>query len=227
MKKQNLFGLTVTGMFLITAMTACGSEENLGSTETANQIQKEEAVALSGNNDKKVPLVKLPDGITPIQAESVPNQEVASLIIDSLEIPEEDWKNTRYYYNYVDLNEDGKDEIFVMVTGPYTSGTGGSMALYLTGEKGNLTVAQKFTVVNEPVIISNEVENGYHVLVIPYNYLGKQIYSVLKYQNGAYPNTPNGQEIENLDGITGTAIIANDRSAEADNGIEWMNLKDN
>ena len=58
MKKKNLFGLTVTGMFLITAMTACGSEENLGSTETANQIQKEEAVALSGNNDKKSAISK-------------------------------------------------------------------------------------------------------------------------------------------------------------------------
>ena len=83
-------------------------------------------------------MLKLPEGISGMKAETKPLKELRDLIIEDMEVPEEYYETTNYFYNYIDLNDDGKDEIFVMVTGPYTSGSGGSSALLLSENGGKL-----------------------------------------------------------------------------------------
>ncbi len=171
-------------------------------------------------------MLKLPEGITGMKAESKPLKELRDLIIEDMEVPEEYFETTNYFYNYIDLNDDGKDEIFVMVTGPYTSGSGGSSALLLSENGGKLHVVQEFTLINEPIIVSDKLDNGYHELIVPYYNENKSQYSVLKYKNGAYSNVPDGEIINSLEGVKGKAIIANDRINEVQAGIMGINLSE-
>ena len=76
----------------------------------------------------------LPQGVKQLPSEKEPNEMVRTALIDTYQIPEDEWDMTRYYYNYVDLNEDGSDEIFALAVGPYVSGSGGSCALLLDAD---------------------------------------------------------------------------------------------
>lgn len=168
----------------------------------------------------EVPMVTLPSGITAVKAETKEYPELAKLIMQTCEIPQGDLATTRYLYNYVDLNGDGNDEIFVLVMGPYTSGTGGSTALWVEKNNGSLQVKQEFSIVNTPVIISDTMTNGMHELIVPYTGGGAtSSYSILKYGEKGYNRVSDGKQIETLDGINGKAILANDLSTEVDQGM--------
>lgn len=172
-----------------------------------------------------VDMVSLPEGIIGLKAENKPNKELQQLIIEYYDIPEDFYETTRYYYNYVDLNGDGSNEIFVVVMGPYTSGTGGSSALWVVESAGKLHVNQDFTLVNTPVIVSDTVTNGVKELIIPYYGGGAESqYSILACSDGFYPRVADGKMVDSLEGVTGTGIIANDIIKEIEAGIMGFNL---
>ena len=199
-------------------------ENNASKSETENSNQNaNQTVAVASAAD--VDMVSLPEGIKGLKAETTPNIELQQLIIDYYEIPEDFYETTSYDYNYVDLDGDGTDEIFAVVSGPYTSGSGGSSALWVIESAGKLHVNQNFTLVNTPVIISDTVTNGLKELIIPYYGGGAESsYSVLVGKDGLYPRVPDGKMIESLEGITGIAIIANDKITEIEAGIMGLNL---
>lgn len=174
-----------------------------------------------------VPMVELPSHITGMKSEKEANDQLRKIIRDYYDIPEEFYESTSYYYNYVDLDDDGNKEIFAVVIGPYTSGTGGSSALWLIENGGKWHVNQDFTLVNMPVIISDKVTNGYHELVIPYYGGGHESsYAILKYRDGEYSRVSDSETVKKLDGITGTAVLTNDIPAERDAGIVALNLSE-
>ena len=190
-------------------------------TET---IEETKVNAAEAPEQANIPMVVLPEGIKGVKAENVPNEELRDLIANGMEIPEDFLETTHYFYNYVDLDDDGVNEIFAIVSGPYTSGTGGSSAIWVSNQAGKLHIIQDFTLCNSPVIISETKENGFRQLIIPYYGNDKSQYSVLSYQDGEYVNVPDGAIIDNLDGITGKAIIANDFVKESEAGIMGFNL---
>lgn len=209
-------GIADTSVVGATVTQTPASENSDGATE---QIIKTASAAA------EIDMVSLPEGITGLKAESKPNKELQQLIIDYYEIPKDYYETTRYYYNYVDLNGDDSDEIFVVVMGPYTSGTGGSSALWVVESAGKLHVNQDFTIVNTPVIISDTVTNGVNELIIPYYGGGTESkYSILACKDGYYPIVPDGKMVNSLEGIKGTAIIANDMIKEIEAGIMGLNL---
>ncbi len=209
---------------VIPTKSAKAEENNTSKSETENSNQNtNQTVAVASAAD--VDMVSLPEGIKGLKAETTPNIELQQLIIDYYEIPEDFYETTSYDYNYVDLDGDGTDEIFAVVRGPYTSGSGGSSALWVIESAGKLHVNQNFTLVNTPIIISDTVTNGLKELMIPYYGGGAESsYSVLVGKDGLYPRVPDGKMIESLDGITGTAIIANDKIKEIEAGIMGLNL---
>lgn len=201
------------------------SEEKDSTIKENSEVITEEAT--SESNDTEVPMVELPEGITGMKAEKTVNKQLRDLIIEYMEIPEDYFETTKYYYNYVDLNDDGQDEIFVVVSGPYTSGTGGSSALWVVESAGKLHVNQDFTLVNTPVIVSDTITNGVHELVVPYYGGGAESqYSILTCSDGAFTRVADGRMVKTLEGITGKAIIANDILAEMDAGILGLSLLD-
>ncbi|GKT35699.1 hypothetical protein ADUPG1_003036, partial [Aduncisulcus paluster] len=133
--------------------------------------------------------------------------------------PEDYWARTKYYYNYVDLNADGHNEIFVVVMGPYTSGSGGSSAMIVYPVENNLYINQQFTLVQTPVIISDTMTKGAKEIIMFRSGGGAEATYVKLIANDAeYQNVNDGTPIDSLDGITGRAIISNDILKDMENG---------
>lgn len=151
--------------------------------------------------------VQFPDTISQVYGETGDYEELWKLIISTLGIPADDQEGTVYRYNYVDLDEDGQEEILAVVTGPYTTGSGGSSGLWVKEGNGKLEVLQEFTLMQEPVIVSDEMAEGHHVLMVPYSGDGQNQYSVLKYKDGKYPNVSNGETADSLEGVSGQAVL--------------------
>ena len=192
-------------------------EKNNAAPDTVNTVEEEV--------ENEVSMMELPKGIQGKKAETEKIEELRNLIISYYEIPKEYYESTRYYYNYVDLDDDGEEELFVVIMGPYTSGTGGSSALWITTNEGKLHVKQDFTIVNNPIIVSDNLTNGVHDLIVPYYGGGAQSqYSILEFQGDSYPRVSDGKISKDLEGVTGVAIIANDLGEEVDQGIMGINL---
>lgn len=164
----------------------------------------------------------LPQGIEQVMSETAPNEDLKQLIIDYYEIPEDYWEETRYYYNYVDLDEDGADEIFAVIIGDYTSGTGGDSALWCSAEGGKLKIRQAFTLVSTPVIITKEAANDgaseAKGLIMQRRGEAEPEIVQLTCKDGIYTNVTDALVFENLDGVEGTAILCNDLIEDMENG---------
>ena len=146
-----------------------------------------------------------------VYAETKPNEELEKIIIETLNIPDDYLTQTTYYYNYVDLNMDGADEIFVVVMGPYTSGTGGSTALHVLQTNRGMKVNQIFTLMRTPIIVSDKVTKGVKELVVRYSGGGVSgTYVVLTCSDGNFTPVNQGRVIDGLEDISGKAIISND-----------------
>lgn len=63
--------------------------------------------------------------------------ELEGLLIRHYGLTEEISKQTRYYYDRIDLNGDGVDEIFAILVGPKTTEAAGSMASLILEKRGN------------------------------------------------------------------------------------------
>ena len=169
----------------------------------------------SGSASAGAPINKIDN----VYAETKPNEELEKIIIETLNIPDEYLTQTKYYYNYVDLNMDGADEIFVVVMGPYTSGTGGSTALHVIQTNQGLQVNQVFTLMRTPIIVSDKVTKGVKELVVRYSGGGVSgKYVVLTCSDGNFTPVNQGRAIDGLDGITGKAIISNDIVTDMEEG---------
>lgn len=102
----------------------------------------------------------IPSSIPKQYAETNPCPEPEKAIVAYYELSEEERANTSYVYNRVDLNGDGTEEIFAVITGPYTSGTGGDSAVWGRLYNGNFQIYQTFTLIRIPVIITKDATNG-------------------------------------------------------------------
>jgi heat shock protein HslJ len=71
----------------------------------------------------------------------------------------------RYLYGRVDLNGDGKDEVFAYLLGSIFCGTGGCNLLLFTEGEDGYSVVSNFPISRLPVIISAEKTNGWHNLI--------------------------------------------------------------
>ena len=146
------------------------------------------------------------------QTEALP--ELAAVIAETYQIPEEEWENTRYYYDYVDLNGDGDEEIFAVVMGMYTSGSGGDSGMIVLPYAG-MTVKQTFTLLRMPVFVSDESTGDAKDLVFLRSGGGSEPALVrLTSTDGVYTNPADAETIDSLEGIAGTAILCNDLMAD-------------
>ena len=186
--------------------------------ESDVEINKKESNGTPGSDRLVATYTTRIMGLT---SEKEPLAKLERFIIDYYEIPKQYWPETKYYYNYVDLNEDGKREIFVVVMGSYTSGTGGSSALWLKDNQKITTacVLQAFTLIQLPIIISNNTSSGYRELVVPYYDNAANEYRILSNHDGVYDSVEQGRLIMSLDEISGEAIMV-DGNASGEYGVK-------
>ena len=89
----------------------------------------------------------------------------------------------KFQLQQIDLNNDGKKEIFINLVTSYFCGTGGCTVLLLND---NLELITEFTVTRTPIYVEKTVENGWRVLMVQSE--GK--WRKLIYEVGSYPSNP-------------------------------------
>lgn len=126
----------------------------------------------------------------------------------------EEVENIRYYYNKIDLNGDGIPEVFVYLVGPYVCGTGGCSGVIFKQENGEYKVLSRFSLVRNPVIISNTKTNGYRDIIMYVAGGGiKSFFARVRYDGKTYPMNPSIEpKVEIGTKVDGVAIIADDIS---------------
>lgn len=146
----------------------------------------------------------IPPSIPKQYAETNPCPELEKAIVAYYELSEEERANTSYVYNRVDLNGDGTEEIFAVITGPYTSGTGGDSAVWGRLYKGKFQIYQSFTLIRTPVIITQEATNGAKGIIVRRSGGGAPA-ELIQYvsHDGEYVPEP----FTGLEKVKGTAIL--------------------
>ncbi|MEA4813940.1 MAG: hypothetical protein VB112_03390 [Oscillospiraceae bacterium] len=198
---------------IASCLTACGGSNNSsepGGTATSGTTVPETSS-----------LPEYSDAIALTPSETAQNDELKQLIISTFAVPEEYVNDTYYFYNYVDLNGDGTDEIVASVVGPYVSGNGGDSGLIIFMEDGKMVVNKQLSLVHMPLIVSDETIGGWKMIIAPYSGGGEEsAYHMLRINDEGekYFNIPDGDSIETLEGVTGTAILYNDAAADIANG---------
>ena len=100
----------------------------------------------------------------------------------------------------MDLDSDGENEIFAVVVGSYTSGSGGSSALWCAEQDGELVVKQAFTLVNMPVIVVDNEDGGAKDLILERSGGGAETeYVMLTCADGVYTNVSDAETVSSSD----------------------------
>lgn len=94
-----------------------------------------------------------------------------------------DENSRKFIFFEYDLNEDGKKEIFVGLTGGYFCGTGGCTQ-YILDNQG--TILSTFSVSDYPVVIDTNKTKGWKDLFI----LSGGKYHIVKFDGKKYPSNP-------------------------------------
>ena len=221
--------VSLTALTLTLALAGCGAKTAAPAASAAPGAASASASAAESAAPAQSVEPDLPpyqETIRRIPSETKANPALAKLIADTWQIPETDQSSTRYYYNYVDLNGDGAQEIFAVAVGMYTSGSGGDSALIAAQENGGLKLLQTFTVVHEPVIVSDGAAGGWRDLIVPYSGGGSEsCYQVLKHGGSGYPNVPDGESVETLEGVSGYATPYNSLAADLTTGLALYFMK--
>lgn len=222
-KKKGIAALATFTVICAASSSLIVFGSNAGQADAKKVIGETSATSHKDNGtlpEGKVETQQSAEKIAGIQAESERNAALEKTIIDYFEIPKEDFETTKYYYNYVDLDGDGKNEILTVVMGPYSSGSGGSTALHVTKkDNGELQVEQALTLIQTPIIISDEVTNGSKEIVVMNSGGGAEgNYITLTANKGIYNSVNEGTPSKGLDGITGKAIINNDIAQDMEEG---------
>ena len=125
-----------------------------------------------------------------------------------------DVDEVRYYYNRIDLNGDGEPETFVLLVGSSVCGTGGCSALIFAAKDNSYKLVSRFTLVNNPIIVSENKTDGWNNLIMQVSGGGiKEYYAEMKYKDNKYPLNPSTQPaVKAGTEIKGTGIISDDMS---------------
>lgn len=230
--KKNKIALFLTAMLLITALAGCGSAKTdssagsggsaSGTSETPSEASSSSSSASSSAGTAE-DTDWLPSGVEKVAPEAKPNADLAKAITDYYQIPKEYLAQTKYQYNYVDLNGDGTDEILAVVSGPYTSGTGGDSMLWLL-PNAHMAVNQAFTLVSTPIIVTKDALNGQEYgakgLILMRSGGGAAAEAVLlKCTDGTYTQISSAEPVKDLNAIKGTAILCGDSADGAQGGF--------
>ena len=110
--------------------------------------------------------------------------------------------------------------MFVYLVAPSLCGTGGCSAAIFKEGNGDYNLLSRFSLVNNPVIISNSKTKGYKDIIM--NVYGggiESFFALIKYDGTTYPSNPSIQpKVNPGTKVKGIAIVADDISKNP--GIE-------
>lgn len=221
--KRNKRGVTIfIGMLLfailLQGLVACKSvDENIDNKITS----KEETIQVTDQFES--------DDIDFSQVKYILSEEKRNLKLEKAVAKEmfeeyyseDEYPKYRYLYNYVDLNGDSKNEVFVLLMGMYFSGSGGSTGVIFEEDGDSYKSISNFSLVRSPIIISDDKTNGWKDIIMQVSGGGHPLsYNILKFDGNKYPSNPSVQpEVEKGTTVTGLGIIADKITPES--GIKY------
>lgn len=168
------------------AAASCGkgteSQNSTIQTDSSYLEAKGPEIADPDTTDQISPDQYLVDAISKQTASLVRNR-LTQLLEDDLKLGIVDSLSRKFIFFEYDLNDDGKKEIFVGLTGPYFCGSGGCTQFILNDQGEVIT---KFTVSDYPVVISRDRTKGWNDLYI----LSGNEYHLVKFEGKSYPPNP-------------------------------------
>lgn len=183
MKKRAVLLLLTSAVFAA-AVLGCGQENRKDlaedDTNTVGIGEDVDSLGTEATGDKEDTsqlqlgsAVEIPIGFEDLSAETEAHPELEQAIAEYCGVAEEDYASVRYYYNYVDLNDDDEEEILAYVSGKEAPGIDGSLLLWLDeSDDEDITahsIRQAFRPAGFPLYISNHMTDGYQDLLITQN----------------------------------------------------------
>mgnify|MGYP001270092698 CR=1 FL=1 len=196
-------------------------EKENGEAEQAREVETQvlsemQMVSLEVENASNFAM-ELPGFMDRNEASLEADPELEQLLIHHYGLTEEISKQTRYYYDRIDLNGDEVDEIFAILVGPETTGIAGSMGSLILKKDGKLEIEKDFSQLYMPIVVSTNMQDGWHDLILCVGAEdGMEHYVVLTHDDGAY--AIGGQVLDSLDGIDGAAYLCNDLNEDQETG---------
>ena len=167
--------LKILMAFMITSIAFISCNDNFKTSENSEPIQEEiidpEIITKVNEHDDRADLVEKVK--TYITAHYLTEADLRA-------ISKEDRK---FQLHEIDLNNDGKKEIFVNFMTPYFCGTGGCSILLLNDKIEPIT---KFTVTRTPLYVEKSAENGWRNLLTQ----SEGNWRKLIYKENSYPTNP-------------------------------------
>ncbi len=148
--------------------------------------------------------------VTFVKSEMEPDRELEEAFSKVYHLKRGEDK-VQYYYNRIDLNDDGTPETFVYLVGPTVCGTGGCSALIYQKVDDQYKLSSQFSLVRNPIIVQDKKTNGWRNIIMYVSGGGiKSSYKMLTFDGEKYPSNPSVQpDVEN-GVIEGTGIINDD-----------------
>lgn len=158
--------------------------------------------------------------VTEVYACGEENDRLADFLAGYYQVPEEYRAETRYYYNYTDLNDDGEDEIFAVVVGEHTEQDNGDPALLLAeNADGSFTVLKSLDGIRTPVLICERTTNGWHDFVYKVYGFGTETgYRLCSYRKEGGYGTDEDELLDEMPLLSGTQILSNNLIDDLDQG---------
>lgn len=209
--KSKIIKISALICVIISFLSINGCKSNSATNiEKENTNVKDESSAKTDESKNNIILLEN-EKIASVLSEKERKPELEKALKEKYDLDDKGAKETRYYYNCIDLNGDGVNEIFVEVIGPFTSGTGGDSAVIYKDNNGTLEEISDFTLIRNPIIISDEKSNGWNDIIVEYSGGGApKKYAILKYDGNKYSKVNESETIDSIKDVSGVAIISND-----------------
>lgn len=209
--KSKIIKMSALICVIISFLSINGCKSNSATNiEKENTNVKDESSAKTDESKNNIILLEN-EKIASVLSEKERKPELEKALKEKYDLDDKGAKETRYYYNCIDLNVDGVNEIFVEVVGPFTSGTGGDSAVIYKDNNGTLEEISDFTLIRNPIIISDEKSNGWNDIIVEYSGGGApKKYAILKYDGNKYSKVNESETIDSIKDVSGVAIISND-----------------
>lgn len=180
-------------LLLTLTFISCKKEtsESQNTIDTATVIKDTLSAKLKDSIIDPDPTDTIPAGQYGINSSNLKTANIVRLTLQNLYKDDlskkiiDDYSKKFIFFEY-DLNDDGKKEILVGLTGPYFCGSGGCTQ-YLLDNQG--AVISKFTVADYPVVIDTEKSSGWKNLFIHSGHKNR----VVKFDGKKYPSNPSLQ----------------------------------
>lgn len=220
MKKRSIivFGIMAALFFAAGCTRLSAGNKDIDSTEEEDQSESADLGEILFP-DEDLPSVEQQ------YAETEEYPKLAEFLTDYYQIPEDEQEETRYYYNYVDLNEDGRQEIFAIIIREDALGDDGGPALILAAEEGGtFAVLEDFMEVITPIMISEHTTNGWHDVIYSANDMLERGFLVCRYDLQAGYHSEENEFLPEMPQVSGVEILSNNLIDDMDQG-NYMTLK--